>query len=323
MYSNAAAVSRPEISECLEEAPDIEKLLIANRVLPIRGLGKRAGRYPKLKIAEAELLKSGGGIATKRSPSGTYNRSDRKWDWDTYDCVEYGLEETVDDSLREEMTDFFDMEVVTGRLVTRQLMIDYEKRVADLVMSPANSGFTATPAAIAYTEANLATIDFAKDIVDAKERLEGKGVFANKLVLSRALFNRARRSAKLQTYIYGNIPGAGNKDITAKALAEAFELDEVLVCGAKLDIAQKGKAYNLSSIWGTDYMLLASVKGGDFKEGGIGRTIVWDADVEGGMWATETYREEQRRSDVVRVRTHCSEKIVDPTSGELITTNWA
>jgi flagella basal body P-ring formation protein FlgA len=55
---------------------------------------------------------------------------------------------------------------------------------------------------------------------------------------------------------------------------------------------------------------------------GVGRTIVWTADAP-GMFVTETYRSEPRRGDMVRVRMHSAEKIVDATAGELLTTGWA
>ena len=65
------------------------------------------------------------------------------------------------------------------------------------------------------------------------------------------------------------------------------------------------------------------MKGGDFDEGGMGRTLVWDADVPSGLYATETYRDPKRRSDMARVRTNSIEKVVNENAGHLIKTNWA
>jgi hypothetical protein len=64
-------------------------------------------------------------------------------------------------------------------------------------------------------------------------------------------------------------------------------------------------------------------KGGDYSEGGAGRTLVWEADIPSGLYATETYRDEKRRSDMVRVRTNSIEKVLNGNAGQLIATAWA
>jgi len=64
-------------------------------------------------------------------------------------------------------------------------------------------------------------------------------------------------------------------------------------------------------------------KGGDYSEGGAGRTLVWEADIPSGLYATETYRDEKRRSDRVRVRTNSIEKVLNGNAGQLIATAWA
>jgi hypothetical protein len=54
--------------------------------------------------------------------------------------------------------------------------------------------------------------------------------------------------------------------------------------------------------------------------GGCGRTIIWDADSEGGLFTTDQYRDEPRRGDKIRVRSNRVIKIVNPNSGRLIGT---
>lgn len=321
MYSNASAVSRPEISAFLEQAADVDKLMIAQKVLPVYSSDARAGRYPKLLIANGQLLKAGGDA---RGASGSYSEVDRKWDWDTYDCVDRGLEERIDDALSEEMKNFFDLETTTAKLIRRAVALSYEIRVANLVTSSGNSGFNSTAATVAYTQANLATIDFARDVTNAIARMEANGQQPNTLVLQRDVFNLIRRSSKLQSWVFGNsLANSGNADITEKLLADRFGLEQVLVSGAKYDAATKGQAPNLTPIWPTSSVVLGNVKGGDFNAGGFGRTIVWGADSPGGLYTSETYRCEVRRGDIVRVRCNNAEKIIDPTCAELIATSFA
>ena len=321
MYANTAAVSRPEITEFLEEAKDAEKFYIAQHLMPVYTAAAKAGRYPRIRTSNGELLKK---EATKRGNTGTYNEVSRKFDWDTFDCEDRGLVERIDDTNRLEMQDFFDMEVITAKLVLRANMLAYEADVAGQLLSPVASGFTSTNSAVAYTEANIATLDFARDLTDAKERLTQKAQVPNTLVLSLALFNRIARSTKLQTYLYGSLGGGTERRIvTPEDIAKAFMIPNVMIAQASYDSAAKGKDTTLAPVWSPSYFLLANVAGGDFSNGGIGRTIVWGADCPNGMWVTETYRDEDRRSDMVRVRSNRTEKIIDATAAELVATQWA
>ena len=319
MYANAAAVSRPEISVFLEEAAAAERYFIGQLILPVFTSKARAGRYPRLRIEGGELLKA---QATERGRTGTYNEVTRKWEWDTFDCQDRGLEERVDDAIAREMQDFFDAEVLTGKLVQRGLMLDYERRVAATVLDDAQ--FNAESAAVAYTEANIATMDFPRDLMEAKQRLTRKAQIPNTLILSESAFNRIRRSTKLQTFLYGTLgQGTAYRLVNPEDIAKAFLIERVMVASATYDSSVKGSAANLVPIWGNDYLFLGNVQGGDFSAGGVGRTIVWGADCPGGLFVSETYRAENRRGNMVRVRMNDTEKIVDQTAAELIETNFA
>lgn len=321
-YSNAAAVSRPEIKTFLEQAREAEKGLLAEQVLGIFQSDAQTGRYPRYKLQKGELLNVE--TDTKRAPHGKYKRVDRTWEWDTYDCEDRGLEGVVDDTQQAEMKKFFDVEVTEAKLVRRNVALAYEKRVADLVMSSANSGFNAANSAVAYTEANLATVDLARDVIAGKEYLEARGVNPESIsmVLSNTVWNRLRRSSKLLNYIFGNTIGNGNQMLTTAKVAEALEIKEILVSGRSYNTAKKGQSVSLSNFWGTSTVLLANLASGDFSNGGIGRTIVWTEDAD-GLYVAETYRNEDTRSDVVRVRQNTAEHIVDTNEGYLITTQWA
>lgn len=320
MYQSGVAVSRPEITAWLEESSTSEKSFIAQQILPPLGQSSRAGRYPKLQRKDGQLFNKG---STERSPLGTFNRTDRAHTWDTYDCKERGHEEVVDDVDAKEIEKFTNLEQLKAKLAKKFLMMDYEVRVADLVMSASASGFTATDANVAYTEPNIATVDFARDLQDAIARLEKKGIVPNTLVIARELWNRITRTAKLQSFLYSNLGSGNTKLITPEDVSKVFGGLKILIPGHHYNSANPQAAISYTAIWPTTTMLLADVQSGDFAAGGIGRTITWDADCPGGLFTTETYREEKARADVIRVRMHSDEKIIDTGAAELITTNWA
>ena len=98
----------------------------------------------------------------------------------------------------------------------------------------------------------------------------------------------------------------------------------MIIGRASYDTSNKGRATSsMAAIWKNTHIWVGQVKGGEFDAGGVGRTLVWDADVPGGLFATESYRDEKRRSDMLRVRTNSVEKIVNENCGHLIKTSWA
>jgi hypothetical protein len=318
MYNNTAAVSRPEITALLEEARDVEKMHIAEKLAPVKSVSARAGRYPRLRLDGGQLMKRD---VTKRGPTGTYTEIARKTDWDTYDCEDLGLTERIDDANAAEMKNFFDMEMITARLILRSMKIDHEIRTAEMIMNPAE--FNATAAAAAYTEGNLATFDFPLDIMDAQERLEATAVEPNTMVISRPLWNLIRRSTKLQTYLFNNLNVVGKRLITESDIAQGFGIENVLIAKATYDQANRAKTANLVPIWGNDYIWMGKVVGGEFEAGGAARTLVWDADSPGGLYTTDSWRDENRRGDMLRVRSNVALKVIDNSCGQLITTSFA
>lgn len=318
MYTNTAAVIRHDLSVFAEEAAGADNYYIAQKIMPILESPVKAGVYPKIQIAAGQLMKA---ESTKRGPTGTYNEVDRKITTDTFDCIDRGLEERIDDVIVRDLERFFDVEVLTTKLITRQVMLDYEIRVAAAIMN--SSTFNTTAFTTALTEANIATIDVVKDIFDAKERLTRKGLVPNTMIMTDSVFNRLRRTTKLQTFLYGTIgAGTGYRLINAQDIGSALGIPNIFIAAATYDAADKGLTASLTQVWGNSYIWLGYVAGGDFSAMGAGRTIVWTADAP-GMFVTETYRSEPRRGDMVRVRMHSAEKIVDATAGELLTTNWA
>lgn len=314
-YNTNDSVPRTDISTLLMEAVHQEKHFVASSLLPIYGSEREVGRYPKFRIGKGELLKK---ESQKRGATGTYNESEEQFEWDSYQTVEYGHEKRVDDVVRKQMRDFFDSDMVTAKFCMNKLMLDYEVEAAAAIMDP--SVFTASAAGTSYTEANLATMDFPADLNATIEALTLNGEEPNTMVISLSVYNRLKRSKLLQTYLYGHLNTTqGGSNITPNLIAEAFGIPNIVVAKKSYDNAIKGKT-NVVPVWGNSYIWLGEVQGGDFMNGGCGRTIIWDADSEGGLFTTDQYREEKRRGDMIRVRSNRVIKIVNPNSGRLIGT---
>lgn len=320
MYNTTGATILGDLNLKVEEAAQTDSFFIAQRVLPMLPVPIKSGQYPKLTKSNGELLTPN---STVRAAKSEYARANRAWTNDTYDCLDRGLEEAVDDADAKDLRRFFDAESATARYVLRAMMLDYEIRVQAALFNTTNFG-AATNSQVAYTYANRATIDFPSDILAAIERVNDNGGQANTIVLSSTVLNRLKLTTLLQNFCRGSLPGDATLNITAQALAGAFAdngISQVLIGRSRYNSAKKGQNYSAASVWGTGFVWVGEVQSGPADAGGAGRTFVWNE--EGGLFVTETYREDKLRSTVVRVRQNTAEKIIDGSAGTLIATQWA
>lgn len=346
MFNTADSVPRADISTVLMEAVGQKAHYIAQELLPIYTSATEVGRYPRFRKQAAELLRSARGAlttgvsatymgSTKRNATGTYNELTDKFEWDQYMTEEYGQEHRVDDKVARQMANFFDAEMIAAERVMQALMLDYEMEVCAAVQNVGSNAGAAADATIRnnnggsdtnsipytnpeviYTAGNVATMDVPQDFNRMLEYLTLNGTNPEEvsLTLSLTIFNLIRRSTKMQTYVYGflNVSQGGSM-VTADMIAAAFGIQRVLIAKKSVDTAVKGLTPSLTNIWGNGLALMAKTGEGEFQNGGLGRTIVWEADSPGGLFTSESYRDEKRRGTQLRVRSNRVLKIVDPT----------
>jgi hypothetical protein len=320
MYPNTGATIRHDLNTVVMEASQADKFYIGPKLLPFYGVDAKSGIYPKLTKAISELLKPG---STDRERSGSYGRIKRAWTNDTYDTQDRGIEEEIDDVDVKDISRWFDLEAITAKTVLRAMMLAQEIRAAAAIFNTTNFG-AATNSTVAYTEANIATIDAVQDIQIAIQKIVNNAEIPNTIVMTPNVFNRLRRSTLMKSFITGvNLPAA---NITANTIQQAFAangIEQVLIGAAPYDSSvKKGtQVYTAANIWADTYIWVGRVASGDPYNGGAGRTLGWNA--EGGQFVTETYREEKIRSNIVRVRQHTIEKIIDSSCGTLIATQYS
>lgn len=316
----SGATIRADINAVVQEAAASDAYFIGARALPPFMVDAKSGTYPKIQIAAGELLSQGSAV---RSRGGSYSEVSRQWTYDTYDCLDRGLEEPVDDTDQKDLARFFNLEASTAKWVLRNMMLDHEVRAAAVINSTGNFG-AATNSTVAYTESNIATISFVGDVLAAIERCRDNGCEANTVILSSTVYNRVRRGTLVVNFVQGSV-GKGS-EVTASTLAQAFAdegITQVLVGKARYNTAKKGQAKSMSSVWGNTYAWVGRCVTSpmSLQDGGAAHTLVWNA--EGGLFVSETYRDETRRSNIVRVRQNTTEKCIDGTAGTLIATQYS
>jgi len=309
---------RADIAQAVFEGlSNKNNLFIGTEVMPVYSSDVKSGAYLKLNIGDSETLNDD---VLKIAAGAGYPRTSRRFTSDSFDAIEYGLEEVLPDSNRRDLDRFFDTEVNIAGMLLRQIQISHEARVATAAF--AANGLTAISATAAYTEANITSFNVPGDVAAAKLELAKYGVLPNTLIMSMPVFERIRRSTFVQNQFFGVVPSNQSRLLSEGEVAAAVGVDRVLVGRAPKNSAAKGQSYSGGFIWSNTYLALATTSGGDFSGGGFGRTIVWAADSP-VPFVSETYRDEARRANVLRVRQNSAEKVIDGSSIIRITTGFA
>lgn len=325
MYSNTAAVFRADLTNSLvEQASEWESGLIGTRALPVVNVPAKAGLYPVFNLAAGNLLRN---EVKARAPYSTFPRGTRAFDQDTYGCIEYGYEEAVDDTVKLDMSRYFDAELLASKLAMRKVALGHEIRAAAVINSTTNWG-TSTNSSTAYTIANIATFDIGLDVEEAMERLRAKGESTSNcsVIMSSAVFLRARASTKLQNRLRGiGVSSDTILNVSEQAVAEALGVKEVLVGRCYYDGSLEGAAFSSTAIWGNTYVWVGNIGAGGGVQnmfgGGGAFTLNWGQ--YGPPLAVETYRDEPIKSDIVRSAQHVTEKVVNANAGTLIATQYS
>ena len=319
-YISGGSTIRADLNQALIEAPQADIGLIGAQLLPLQNVDAKAGTYLKVQLAGAELLSNN---ATARDAGSGYSRGIRSFGTANYSTDEFGLEELLDDSSVKDLNRFFSYESETAKFLLRQLKLSHEARVNTLLFASSTPFTTADQsAAVAYTQGNIATIDVARDVAAAKLALGKLGYEANCVAMNADVFELIRRSTLLQNQFFGVISNTGARLLNEAEIAAALGVEKLLVGRAAINTAGKNKSFTGSFAISSAKVIVGQVAGGEFTAGGIGRTLVWSGDSAGGF-VSESYRDEARRSQVLRVRMNTDEVVIDANAAVRITTSFA
>jgi len=313
--TSATTLQRPDLStlafEYYLEAD--RRGFIGLRLLPIFEVPQQSADYPKIPL-EA-LLKT---PIVKRAPRANYARSDWEFETGTYAAEEYGWEEAVDDVEAALYARYFDAEQVANLRAVDILLRAQEIRIAAAVMNTGN--ITAT-ADVSTAWSTVASCTPLADVETAKAAMRAaSGLLPNVIAMSLKVFSLVIRSTEIiNAFKYTNPIEVGGIEAKRRILAQYFGVDEVLVGGSIKDTKAKGAATTIGDIWDDEYILLAKVSNGgqDLRDPCLGRSFLWTADSPGNL-VVESYREDQTRSNIIRVRHNVDEAFVFAGAGYLL-----
>lgn len=316
--SESLATLRPELTGSFEEfslSMNMAGFVGLQALAPIE-VAKASGIFGVVPVQE--LLKDRNLL---RAPGGGYSRGD--WDFEnhSFTCLEYGAEEPVDDNEATMYADFFDAEQVSAMRAQHDVMYAMEKRIADAVFNSTTWTGAALTTNVGTEWSTVATADPVADVTAAKKKVfEGSGLKANALIFNWTVFLNLQQNTDIIDRIkYSGLDDPKTSGITINALASVFDVNYVLVAGGAKNTAKEGQAASLAHIWSNEYCMVAKIATGpDVREPCIGRTFHYAEDGSTVRGTMESYRAEEKRSDMIRCRHQVDEVIIYPAAGHLL-----
>lgn len=318
--SSSLATLRPDLAESFMEFDlEAEKAgYVAQRVFPIVSVASQAGKFGKIPLAQLLQQRD-----TKRAPGSGYARGGFQFTDASFACEEHGAEEPIDDRERKMYNDYFDADVIGAMRAYGFVLRNAEQRVADATFN--TSTWTGASLTTDVSGVPWATIATAKPLTNVEAAVQkvydGSGLWPNALVINKKVFRNLRNTPEVIDRIASS--GAGNRnlasDVTVDMLAQAFDLDYVIVAGGSKNTATEGQTAAAGQIWSSTYAMVCRVATTqDMREPCIGRTFHWAEDGSSPGGTIEQYRDETVRGDVIRVRHDVDEVLLYAAAGHLL-----
>lgn len=323
VYQNATAAPREELTDVIMEGVTDFGEFCGLGILPPAPLRLPTGHVPKITIAKGDLLRAAN---RGRAPGSNFSRWQSAIDDHSITLVQVSEEVSLPDEQTLIYEDYFAFEQVYAMEAANRLKRGHEIDVETASFNTSN--FDSTNSAIAYTAANCATSGAATpatpvtDIFAALRVVKGRGERANTVVIPGTIWDRISICAQMIAFVAGNVNPAAivTPDDLQKKLA-SHGVEKVFVPDGYVNQSEATSSAVISAIWPTTYIGVYACQAGELKSGGIGRTFFWEK--EGPLMNVSSYRDEPKKSNVIRAMKTTLADITNTRAGTLITTQYS
>jgi hypothetical protein len=184
----------------------------------------------------------------------------------TFSCEDYGLMDFVSRKEEENADAPLAPRMSATKIVTNRLALAKERRAAALVFATATYGSGNYSTLSGTTRWDNAASDPAQAIDDA---IENCVVRPNVLVLGAQVWQKLKNHANIKELILGRASttmGSVPLRVTTKLLADAFDLDAVIIGGAKYISTREGQTATYGYAWGKHAALIKVASAPDPRE---------------------------------------------------------
>lgn len=317
IYQNAVAAPRDELNDFVKESETTDSMFVAEAILPQRPLKLPTGHYPKITVAKGDLMRAATSV---RAPGSGFDRWQAAIEDGSLTLLQYPEELQIPDEQQMLYDEYFDLEATFSVEAANRIARLREILVAGQIFNSTN--FTATNSAVAYTVANVATSSFIADVMACIRRIKAKGEVPNTIVLSGTVYDRIREATLVKNFIAGaNQPGSV---VDANTIQRAFAeqgIKKVLIADSYVNQSAPGVSNVINPIWSNTYVWVGKVGSGELRTGGVGRTFFWEK--EGPLYSMFSYRDESKKSNIIRAMGTMQAAITNARCAELITTQYS
>lgn len=316
-YQNATAAPRQELTDVIMEGVTDDTQFVGLKLFPAAPLKLPTGHVPKIAIAAGNLMRA---TVKGRAPGSNFDRWQTGIDAFSITLVQVGEEVQLPDEQSLVYEDYFAYESVMAKEATNRLLRGHELDVSAATNNTGN--FDAANSAVAYTVANLATINFILDVLTAIRLVKARGEKPNTIEIPGQVYDLIRQSPKLQAWIAGSInPGAQVTAETIQASLKSQGIEQVLISEAYVNQSQDGTTNSINPIFPNTYVFVGACKTGALQTGGVGRTFYWEK--QGPLLSITSYRDENQMSNIIRALKTTLIGVTNTRAGTLITTQYA
>lgn len=216
--------------------------LIADQVLPRVPVSKQEFKYLKHTLAESFTIPDTKVGRTSRPTEINFSATEVV-DY----CVGYGLEDAIPQADLDNAPPNYNPMMRATEGLTDLLALDREQRVANLVFSTSSYTATTNRTQLSGTS-QWSDYTNSNPITAMLTALDGCVMRPNILILGQAVWSALRQHPKLATAIYG--PSGSGGIITREQLANALEIEAVLIGQGWVNSAKKGQTASLGRLWG-------------------------------------------------------------------------
>lgn len=329
VYGNSVARPRQELTAVIREGQGLNALNIHPQLLPSMPVNKRTVHLVKAKIANAQLARILDDFMLT-APGANVERMTAKLDDDSFTVSIRKREIQIPDEIEMDYADYLSLEGLYAQQGAEAVELTTEYLTALAIQSTSIFG-AGTNSVVAYTQANIATIDFYSDLTAALERGIDKGERLDTVVMSQHIYRRIRTSTLLKNFVVSQL-GKGY-EVNPSTLQLAFAdlgIKKFLIGSSVYNSAADGATPIFTRIWSDT--TVAVVRSGDsasLEDGGIetfngvGVNAFWDQYTPDGGYDVDTYREENKESNIVRSKTSKAPYIANANAGTLIVTQYS
>ncbi|ACI98533.1 hypothetical protein [Rhodospirillum centenum] len=232
--------------------------MIADLVLPRVPVGKREFKYYEHDMAEGFTVPDTR-VGRKSRPGQVEFTAVEK----TSSCDDYGLDDAVPQDDIDNAPTNYDPRGRAVEGITNLILLDREVRTADVV-------FDAATYPVGHKETLAGTEQFSDftsstPIKVISEALDGPIMRPNVMVIGQPAWTILRQHPDIVKATKGN---SGDKGMAARqAVAELFELEELIVGQGWVNTARPGQVTNYQRVWGKHIALLHRDRNADTRQG--------------------------------------------------------